>query len=174
MPTAPSDATRAPRRLPQGLGIVRRVRGPQRLAERSPYACGVRVVRPHPGGRAALSFDAAVTASIFGTAEHARRGAGREGRPALKPERSGEIEGGADMALLDSRLRLGLTLYDKTTKDALVNRNVPPHSGPRRLGSENIGTVTDKGIEVSLGARALDRPASDGTCSSRLPETRTG
>src|SRR5206468_4180836 len=96
---------------------------------------------------AALTYDAAVTASIFGSANTPGAVLGATGDPKLKPERSSEIEGGADVGFLNNRFRLGLTLYDKTTKDALVNRNVPPSLGTTAARIENIGTVTNKGIE---------------------------
>lgn len=112
-----------------------------------------------PGALAALTYDAAVTASIFGSANTPGAVLGATGDPKLKPERSSEIEGGADLGLLNNRIRLGLTLYDKTTKDALVNRNVPPSLGTTAARIENIGTVTNNGIELSLGARVIDRPA---------------
>ncbi len=112
-----------------------------------------------PNPLAALTFDAAVTASVFGAANTPGAVLGAIGDAQLKPEQSREIEGGADVALLSNRLRLGLTLYDKTTEDALVNRNVPPSLGTTATRIENIGTVNNKGIEVSLQARLMDRPA---------------
>ena len=112
-----------------------------------------------PGAIAALTFDAPVTASIFGAANTPGAVVGAKGDPTLKPERSSEVEGGADLGLLDNRIRLGLTLYDKTTKDALVNRNIPPSLGTTAARIENIGTVSNKGIEVSLGASVINRPA---------------
>jgi TonB-linked SusC/RagA family outer membrane protein len=112
-----------------------------------------------PAPLAAVTFDSAVIASIFGTPNTPGAIVGAIGDPELKPERSSEVEGGADLGLLNNRLRLGLTLYDKTTKDALVNRNVPPSLGITATRIENIGTVTNQGIELSVNARVLDRPS---------------
>jgi TonB-linked SusC/RagA family outer membrane protein len=112
-----------------------------------------------PTPLAAVTFDSAVTASIFGTANTPGAVVGAVGDPTLKPERSTEVEGGADFGFLSNRMRLGITLYDKTTKDALVNRNIPPSLGTTAARIENIGTVNNKGIEVSLNARVLDRPS---------------
>jgi TonB-linked SusC/RagA family outer membrane protein len=112
-----------------------------------------------PTPLAAVTFDSAVTASVFGTANTPAAVLGSVGDPALKPERSSEIEGGADFGFLNNRARLGITLYDKTTKDALVNRNLPLSLGTTQTRIENIGTVNNKGIEVSLNARLLDRPS---------------
>jgi TonB-linked SusC/RagA family outer membrane protein len=112
-----------------------------------------------PTPLAAVTYDTAVTASIFGSANTPAVVLGAVGDAALKPERSSEIEGGADFGLVNNRMRLGITLYDKTTKDALVNRNVPPSLGTTLTRIENIGTVNNKGIEVSFNARVLDRPS---------------
>src|SRR6185437_14153196 len=51
---------------------------------------------------------------------------GELGNPNLKPERSREFEGGIDAGLFKDRLSVELTYYHKLTKDALVERNVPP------------------------------------------------
>jgi TonB-linked SusC/RagA family outer membrane protein len=111
-----------------------------------------------PGALAALTYDQPVTASIFGVANTPGAILGATGDPELKPERSSELEFGGDIAFLSNRIRLGVTVYDKTTKDALVNRNVPPSLGTTATRIENIGTVTNRGVEISLGARVLDRP----------------
>jgi TonB-linked SusC/RagA family outer membrane protein len=112
-----------------------------------------------PTPLAAVTYDSAVTASIFGGANTPGAILGASGDPKLKPERSSEIEGGADVGLVDNRVRLGVTLYDKTTKDALVNRNLALSLGATATRIENIGTVNNKGIEVSLNARVIDRPS---------------
>lgn len=112
-----------------------------------------------PTPLAAVTFDSAVTASIFGAANTPGAILGASGDPKLKPERSSEIEAGADFGFLNSRMRLGLTVYDKTTKDALVNRNLPLSLGTTQTRIENIGTVNNKGVEVSFNARVLERPS---------------
>ncbi len=112
-----------------------------------------------PTPLAAVTFDSAVTASIFATANTPGAILGASGDPKLKPERSSEIEGGADFGFLNNRMRLALTAYDKTTKDALVNRNLPLSLGATQTRIENIGTVNNKGIEVSFNARVLERPS---------------
>jgi TonB-linked SusC/RagA family outer membrane protein len=111
-----------------------------------------------PTPLAALTYDQAVTASIFNSANTPGVVLGAVGDPALKPERSAEIEGGADFGFLDNRVRLGVTLYDKTTKDALVNRNIALSLGATQTRIENIGEINNKGIEVSLNVRVLDSP----------------
>jgi hypothetical protein len=78
------------------------------------------------------------------------------GNSVVKPERSREIEVGADAAFLSNRVNLKLTYYDKKTTDALVNRELPGSVGAVAFRLENIGVVTNKGLEVSLQARAVD------------------
>jgi hypothetical protein len=112
-----------------------------------------------PGALAALTYDAPVTASIFGAANTPGAVVGAKGDPELEPERSSELEGGADVGLLNNKIRLGLTLYDKITKDALVSRNLPPSLGTTATRIENVGTVTNRGIELSLDSRVIDRPS---------------
>jgi hypothetical protein len=109
-----------------------------------------------PGALSALTYDTPVTASVFGTANTPGAVLGALGDPALKPERSGEWEGGFDLGLFDSRVRLEFTAYSKTTEDALVNRNLPPSLGATAARVENIGTISNKGIEVSLNARVIE------------------
>jgi hypothetical protein len=63
-----------------------------------------------------------------------------------------------DLGLLDNKVRLEVTVFDKTTKDALVRRNLPPSLGATVNRLENIGTVNNKGIEISLNARPVESP----------------
>jgi hypothetical protein len=80
---------------------------------------------------------------------------GAQERPS--PERSREIETGFDFTTLHNRVSLQVTYYDKKTTDALVNRPLPGSLGAGASRIENVGTVTNKGIEVSLNARVVDR-----------------
>lgn len=109
-----------------------------------------------PGPTAALTFESPVTASVFGLANTPGIVLGQLGDQTLKPERSREVEAGVDLRLLDSRVGLEVTLFDKTTKDALVARNLPPSLGATTSRIENIGTVNNKGIEISINARPVE------------------
>ncbi len=70
------------------------------------------------------------------------------GNPKLKPEISTDLEFGADMILLDSRLRLDLTYYDRTTDGMILPRTLASTSGFNSIW-DNIGKMTNKGIEIS-------------------------
>ena len=70
---------------------------------------------------------------------------------ALAAERTRELEGGADAALWDSRLQLGVTLYDRRTSGVVV----PSASAPSGLGIANLGRLSNRGIEIALTAEIL-------------------
>src|SRR2546422_8336314 len=70
---------------------------------------------------------------------------------ALAAERTRELEGGADAALWDGRLQLGITLYDRRPSGVVV----PSSSPPSGLGIANLGRLSNRGIEINLTAQIL-------------------
>ncbi|MBX3146904.1 MAG: SusC/RagA family TonB-linked outer membrane protein [Gemmatimonadales bacterium] len=104
----------------------------------------------------ALTYQSPVTATIFGQASVPAVTLGGLGDPNLKPERSREIEAGFDLALLGSRLGLEVTFYDKRTSDALVLRQQPYSLGGVATRLENVGVVSNRGIEISVNTRLID------------------
>lgn len=73
----------------------------------------------------------------------------RLGNSDLKPERQKEIEVGFDLGLLDNRLGIEFSYYDVKVEDLLLTRTLAPSTGYlTRL--ENVGTMTNKGIELML------------------------
>ncbi|HEX3158209.1 MAG TPA: SusC/RagA family TonB-linked outer membrane protein [Gemmatimonadaceae bacterium] len=84
----------------------------------------------------------------------------RLGNTNLKPERSTEFEVGVDGSFWDNRLSAELTYYNKSSRDALISRILPPSLGTgatTRL--ENIGEVSNKGWEMMVNATLLQRDA---------------
>jgi len=86
------------------------------------------------------------------------------GNPHLKPERATEIEAGIDAMLFDRRYDIELTYYDKTSRDALIQRTIPPSLGPALLGGvtsvgqfENLGKVSNRGFEFLLRGQPIQR-----------------
>ena len=79
------------------------------------------------------------------------------GNQNLKPERSTELEVGIDGTFWSGRLSTEITYYNKNSKDALVSRVVPPSLG---IGAttrfENLGEVTNKGVEALINARIIE------------------
>jgi hypothetical protein len=82
------------------------------------------------------------------------------GNTYLRPERTGEIEGGFDAGLGNDRLQVTFTLYNKTRYDAIISVPVPPSvSGDGFAGNsidKNIGVVRNTGTELTLTSRLLD------------------
>jgi TonB-dependent SusC/RagA subfamily outer membrane receptor len=80
------------------------------------------------------------------------------GNSDLKPERQVELEGGVDATLLNQRVRIEATLYNRLSDDALVNRRLAPEVG---IGSrlENIGAVRNSGYEGLASVMLVDLPA---------------
>jgi outer membrane receptor protein involved in Fe transport len=73
------------------------------------------------------------------------------GNRELKPERSTEIEFGADVTFWDHRVNAELTYYNKTSRDALISRVLPPSVGTGNTSRfENLGEVRNWGWEGLL------------------------
>ena len=81
------------------------------------------------------------------------------GNPDLKPEKGTEIEVGFVAGFLRDRLSADVTYYSKRTDDMLQSIPVAASTGFLGTRLTNLGTVTNKGIEVSLNAIALQRNA---------------
>jgi outer membrane receptor protein involved in Fe transport len=80
---------------------------------------------------------------------------GGAGLSTLKPERSKELELGFDIALLESRLGLEVTYFNKLTDDALINRVLPPSAGGPNARFENLGSTRNYGIEAAITAQIM-------------------
>jgi len=103
------------------------------------------------------SFTTSVVTGATGTSSALRYGS--VGNPNLKPERGSEVELGFESSLIDGRLGLDLTYYNKTTHDALLPVAVPPSTGFAGTQLQNLGTIANHGLEVVLNATPLRRSA---------------
>ena len=113
-----------------------------------------------PDANAALRFLLPVTSSILVGDQTTSRPSvtiGGLGNIELRPERSTEYEGGFDATVLDNRVDIQFTYYNKSTTDALVNRELPGSLGATQTRVENLGEVMNQGVEVSLDARIIER-----------------
>lgn len=110
-----------------------------------------------PGAAAAVTYLTPTTSTVFGQGDVPSVTFGALGNSNIKPERSREIEGGFDVTTLRNRVSAVVTYYSKRTTDALINRPLPGSLGAGAARVENVGVVTNKGLEVSLNARVLDR-----------------
>jgi TonB-dependent starch-binding outer membrane protein SusC len=80
------------------------------------------------------------------------------GNADLKPELSQEIEAGFDAGLLSNRVTVEATVFYKQTRDALIQREIAPSLGTTRQQFFNLGKVSNKGIELRLDTRIIDKP----------------
>jgi TonB-linked SusC/RagA family outer membrane protein len=87
------------------------------------------------------------------------------GNPELRPERQREWEVGADAGWWGDRILLEATYYDKRTKDLVLSVPQPASSGAVRQ-YQNIGVLTNKGIELTLSTINVTQPSF--TWRSRL------
>lgn len=78
------------------------------------------------------------------------------GNADLKPEISTEYEIGIDVGLFNERLTLESTYWDRTVRDALVQRQFVPSGGFLQTQLVNIGELKGRGVELSLDAQVLE------------------
>ncbi len=80
------------------------------------------------------------------------------GNDDLKPEKSTEIELGAELGLFDNRLGIDFTWWDRVTKDALFSRQFAPSGGFSNEQIVNIGELSANGLEFNVNALLLNQP----------------
>jgi len=66
---------------------------------------------------------------------------------------------GGEATLLDNRISVELTYYNKRTSDALIARTVAPSLGASVTRFENLGAVVNRGFEGLINARVIERAA---------------
>ena len=80
------------------------------------------------------------------------------GNPNLKPETSGEFEGGFEARVWGNRANIDFTYYNKKTKDALISLPIAPSASPSATSVRtNLGGVQNSGLEAQITATLLDR-----------------
>ena len=72
----------------------------------------------------------------------------------LKPEQVTSIEFGLEGSMLNNRLNFDISIYDKETTDMIFNVPVPAATG-FQFFKENVGKVSNKGLEITLGGRII-------------------
>jgi len=73
----------------------------------------------------------------------------------LKPETVTSNEFGLELSMLENKITLDISVYDMETKDLIFDVPVPAATG-FLFNRENIGLVTNKGLEIALGATLLN------------------
>jgi TonB-dependent starch-binding outer membrane protein SusC len=74
--------------------------------------------------------------------------------PDLKWETTAQFDVGLDLGLFRNRIFITADYYDKQTKDLLLDRPLPLSSGFSSI-TENIGSVENKGVEISVTTNNL-------------------
>lgn len=92
----------------------------------------------------------------------------------VTPERTREVEVGADMHLLSDRVAVNATYYRQRTSDLLVNAGLEP-APETSVGFpvfSNAGTLTNRGIELSVQAQIVDRARTNWTSTINFSRNR--
>ncbi len=76
--------------------------------------------------------------------------------PDLRWETTGQADAGIDVGFLNNRINLTADYYYKRTRDLLQNVTIPSSSGFSQM-LVNSGFVTNQGVELTVGAVAIDR-----------------
>ena len=103
-------------------------------------------------GRAPGAFDAVRTWQAIPWLNRTSFNPLNVGNPDLGPERTIELEAGADGVFLDERLRVGFTYYNQETRDALIPVQLVPSEGFTGSQLRNVGVLSNKGIEFDVNA----------------------
>jgi TonB-linked SusC/RagA family outer membrane protein len=74
---------------------------------------------------------------------------GSMGNKNLKWEETAQLDLGYDLSMFNNRISLKADLYSKTTKNVLLNADVPLSTGSSKI-YKNIGKIRNKGLELTL------------------------
>jgi TonB-linked SusC/RagA family outer membrane protein len=74
--------------------------------------------------------------------------------PNVKPERMTEFEFGTDIGFWANRVNLGLTIYNQTISDLVVNRGLAPSEGATSIVN-NVGQMENNGLEIALNVNPI-------------------
>lgn len=110
-----------------------------------------------PAATASLPLVAVAPAFVDGAAATGAR-LSAIGNPDLRPERQAELETGVDADFTQSRIHVEGTVYNRLSRDALINRPLASEFGIATR-QENIGSVRNRGVEGLVTVTALDRPS---------------
>ena len=124
-----------------------------------------------PGFRAADFFYNPVAVNVAGV-DVPGFTIGGPGNAGLRPEKSGELEGGFDLGLFQDRLSVEYTHYTKKTTDALVQVVLAPSLGLGDSRFSNLGQVTNRGDELALRAAIVNTNAVKFDLASNLTFTK--
>lgn len=78
------------------------------------------------------------------------------GNPDLKSEKTNTLDVSLDLGLLQDKISLTVTYYNKRTTDMINDVTIPSSAGFRTY-KDNIGQIQNQGVELSLYATLLNR-----------------
>ena len=81
----------------------------------------------------------------------------RMANPNLKWERSESYNIALDFGFLKNRITGSIEAYHIITRDMILNRTLPNFTGFSEIAA-NIGQVSNRGFEISVSSRNMDRP----------------
>ena len=94
-----------------------------------------------------------------------------QGNTNLGPERQEEFEAGVDVGILDDRLSVEFSYYDKQVSDLILRRDLNTSSGfSSRF--DNVGNLRNRGIELLVRAVPLKLPAARWTVTGTFTTNR--
>ncbi|WP_242202955.1 SusC/RagA family TonB-linked outer membrane protein [Aestuariivivens insulae] len=77
------------------------------------------------------------------------------GDPSIKPERQKELEIGFDAGLLNNRVSIEFTYYNKKVEDLILQADNEPSSG-YTFRWANAGALENNGVEIGVNSRVFD------------------
>ncbi|MEP6513724.1 MAG: SusC/RagA family TonB-linked outer membrane protein, partial [Parafilimonas sp.] len=77
------------------------------------------------------------------------------GNPNLKWEKTSQADAGIEFGILNNRISGEIDVYKKHTSDLLLQVNVPATTGFLNY-YQNLGTMDNKGVEVTLSSKNID------------------
>lgn len=107
-------------------------------------------------GRAPGAFDAVRTWNPVGWGGQVAFFPENVGNPELGPEVTSETEFGFDATFFDDKVSVEFSSYNQTTNDALFSVSQIPSLGFGGSQLENVGEISNSGIELALQADILE------------------
>jgi TonB-linked SusC/RagA family outer membrane protein len=97
---------------------------------------------------------------------------GRAANPNLKWETTEQSNAGLDLGFFGERLVATVDIYKKKTTDLLLNKQVEAYTGFTTILS-NVGSIENKGLELSIGGKPLAAGALKWTTSANISFNRS-
>lgn len=122
---------------------------------RAAYGATGRVPEPGASRETYLAVPAVIAPGISGPSVIPLN----PGNPDLRAERGTELEAGFDAELGDGRAGVSFTVFDKVSRDLILQRPLPPSEGYAAGPFVNVGRVVNRGVEITTHAALVRSPA---------------